>query len=232
MLDREDEWHLHLAVVGVAAALVPDIRASRSGRLAPPRPLVVTRASAEDVETAQLDAEERMGKSLESLQGNLATLRTGRAAPEILDRVVVDYYGAPTPLQQLAGVSVPSSSQLMVDPYDKSAIADIEKALIESNLGLTPNNDGAVIRLNIPQLTQDRRKGLAKEAKAIGEECKVAVRNIRRDAIDNVKKLEKNKEISEDASKEGQDDIQKLTDKFVKQIDARIAEKEKEILKV
>ena len=224
--------HLHLAVVGVASALVPDIRASRYGRFAAPRPLVVTRASAEDVETAQLDAEERMGKSLESLQGNLATLRTGRAAPEILDRVVVDYYGAPTPLQQLAGVSVPSSSQLMVDPYDKSAIADIEKALIESNLGLTPNNDGAVIRLNIPQLTQDRRKGLAKEAKAIGEECKVAVRNIRRDAIDNVKKLEKNKEISEDASKEGQDDIQKLTDKFVKQIDARIAEKEKEILKV
>jgi len=189
-------------------------------------------ASAEDVEETQMLAEEKMSKSLENLQGNLASLRTGRASPDILSRVTIDYYGAPTPLMQLASVSVTSSSQLLVDPYDKSAIADIERGIMDSNVGLTPNSDGEIIRLNVPQLTGDTRKTLAKEAKAIGEECKIAVRNIRRDAIETVKKFEKNKEIGEDVSKDGQDAVQKLTDSFVKKIDTTVAAKEKDILTV
>ena len=189
-------------------------------------------ASAEDVEETQMLAEEKMSKSLENLQGNLASLRTGRASPDILSRVTIDYYGAPTPLMQLASVSVTSSSQLLVDPYDKSAIADIERGIMDSNVGLTPNSDGEIIRLSVPQLTGDTRKTLAKEAKAIGEECKIAVRNIRRDAIETVKKFEKNKEIGEDVSKDGQDAVQKLTDSFVKKIDTAVAAKEKDILTV
>ena len=152
-------------------------------------------ASAEDVEETQMLAEEKMSKSLENLQGNLASLRTGRASPDILSRVTIDYYGAPTPLMQLASVSVTSSSQLLVDPYDKSAIADIERGIMDSNVGLTPNSDGEIIRLSVPQLTGDTRKTLAKEAKAIGEECKIAVRNIRRDAIETVKKFEKKRRL-------------------------------------
>jgi ribosome recycling factor len=195
------------------------------------RARVVTLA-VESAEEAELEAEEKMGKTIGNLQDNLGSLRTGRANPEILKRIMVEYYGAPTPLNQLCGISTPSGSQLMLDPFDKSCLADIERAIMESNLGLNPNSDGSVIRLNIPQLTEDRRKVLAKEAKAIGEEAKTSIRNIRRNAIESVKKFEKNKEISEDESKGTQDDIQKLTDKFVKNVDDNVALKEKEILKV
>jgi len=178
------------------------------------------------------DTESRMKKTLESLQENLNTIRTGRASPAILDRVMVEYYGAPTPLNQVAGISASSATQLLVDPYDKSTLTLIERAITESGVGLTPNNDGAVIRLNIPGLTQERRKELTKEAKSIGEDSKVAIRNIRRDVVEKLKKLEKNKEISKDESKTVQDNIQKVTDKFVKTSDEVVAQKEKDIMTI
>eukprot|EP00638_Chattonella_subsalsa_P003798 CAMPEP_0117758484 /NCGR_PEP_ID=MMETSP0947-20121206/15410_1 /TAXON_ID=44440 /ORGANISM="Chattonella subsalsa, Strain CCMP2191" /LENGTH=250 /DNA_ID=CAMNT_0005578689 /DNA_START=48 /DNA_END=800 /DNA_ORIENTATION=+ len=183
-----------------------------------------------DLSSLMKDAETRMSKSLESLKENLNTIRTGRASPAILDRVMVEYYGTETPLNQLASISTSSSTQLVVDPYDKSALADVERAIMESGVGLTPNNDGNVIRLNIPALTEERRKELSKEAKALGEEAKVAVRNIRRDVVDKVKKSEKAKELSKDESKDGQDDAQKLTDKYVKQADEIVSKKETDIM--
>lgn len=173
----------------------------------------------------------KMAKSLESLKANLQTLRTGRASPDILARIKVDYYGAETPLNQLASVSV-SGSQLVVSPYDKSVMKDIDSALLEANLGMTPSNDGEVIRLNIPALTEDRRKQILKQAKSVGEEAKVAVRNIRRGANDEVKKLEKAKTISEDLSRNVADDIQKATDKTIKDIESVVAAKEKDIMTV
>jgi len=186
----------------------------------------------EELEMIELDVEERMSKSVDSLSKNLGTISTGRANPSMLDRVVVEYFGAPTPLNQLAGVSVPSSSQLQIDAYDKSCLNDIEKALILADLGMTPNNDGSVIRLNIPTLTEERRKDLLKQVKALGEEGKVAVRNVRRDGVDKVKKLEKSSSISEDQSKDGQNSIQSLTDKFVKVIEEVVAKKEKDVTTV
>lgn len=140
--------------------------------------------------------------------------------------------GAETPLNQMATISVPSAQQLTVDPYDKSMCAEIEKAIIESSLGLTPNNDGTVIRINIPALTEDRRKDMLKQCKAMGEEGKVAIRNIRRDGVDSVKKMEKDGAIGEDQCKDGQDEMQKLTDQKVKEIDTIVADKEKEVMKV
>lgn len=190
-------------------------------------------AAFEDPEEVELDAEERMSKSIASVKQNLLTIRTGRANPSILDLVQVDYYGAPTPLNQMASISVPNSQQLTVEPYDKSILSDIERAIMEHpNLGLTPNNDGTVIRINIPTITEDRRKELLKQCKAIGEDGKVAIRNVRRDSVDSVKKMEKGKLIGEDESKGVQDDIQKLTDKFVKDIDAIVGDKEKEVMTV
>lgn len=186
----------------------------------------------ESIDEALMDAEDRMGKSVESVKTNLLTIRTGRASPNMLDRVQVDYYGAMTPLNQMASVSVASAQQLTIDPYDKSVLGDIERALMESELGLTPNNDGAVIRINIPSLTEDRRKEMLKQCKAIGEEGKVAVRNVRRDDVEAIKKLEKASEIGEDESKGGQDDIQKMTDKAVKEIDGIVSAKEKEVMTV
>jgi ribosome recycling factor len=188
--------------------------------------------SFEETEEIELDTEERMGKSTESVKKNLQTIRTGRANAAILDLVTVDYYGAPTPLNQMASISVPNSQQLNVDPYDKSVTGDIEKAIIESGLGLTPNNDGTLIRINIPQITEDRRKELLKQCKAIGEDGKVAVRNVRRDGVEAVKKIEKAGDIGEDESKGSQDSIQKLTDKFVKEIDTIVSSKEKEVMTV
>jgi ribosome recycling factor len=178
------------------------------------------------------DAEDRMSKSVESARLNLASIRTGRASSNILDRVKVDYYGAPTPLNQLAAVSVPSAQQLTVDPYDKSIINDIAKAISESNLGLTPNSDGSIIRINIPALTEDRRKEMLKQCKAIGEEGKVAVRNVRRDAVDSVKKMEKNSDIGKDEMLDGLDILQKMTDQSVKEIDTVVAKKEKDVMTV
>ena len=150
----------------------------------------------------------------------------------MLDRVKVSYYGVETPLNQLASISVSSAQQLSVDPYDKSQINEVEKAIFEADLGLTPTNDGSMIRVNIPALTEDRRKDMLKQCKAIGEEGKVAVRNIRRDGVDSIKKLEKKGDVSEDEMKDGLDSMQKLTDARVKEIDEIVAAKEKEVSKV
>mmetsp|Transcript_7788 Transcript_7788/g.14145 ORF Transcript_7788/g.14145 Transcript_7788/m.14145 type:complete len:250 (-) Transcript_7788:14-763(-) len=178
------------------------------------------------------DGEERMQKSMESVLANFNTIRTGRANPAILDRVMVSYYGVETPLRQLASISTPSSTVIAIDAFDKTSIKDIEKGILESDIGLTPQNDGVLIRLNIPQLTQDRRKEMVKQLKQLAEDGRVAVRNIRRDCVDKMKKLEKDSEVSKDEAKDGQDAIQKLTDKYVKQIDSLLADKEKEVMKV
>mmetsp|Transcript_15661 Transcript_15661/g.24369 ORF Transcript_15661/g.24369 Transcript_15661/m.24369 type:complete len:224 (-) Transcript_15661:199-870(-) len=187
---------------------------------------------AEEVDEIALEIEERMQKSCDSVVRNLQTISTGRANPAMLDRIQADYYGAPTPINQMASISVPSASQLQIDPYDKSSLGDIEKAIIMSDLGMTPQNDGSVIRINIPALTEERRKELLKKCKGIGEEGKVALRNVRRDGVDKIKKLEKASTIGEDQSKEGQDDIQKMTDKYVKNVDEIVAKKEKDVSKV
>lgn len=192
-------------------------------------PLFMT---AESIELVTMDVEERMEKSVESVKKNLVSIRTGRASANMLDRVKVDYYGALTPLNQMASISVPSSQQLGVEPYDKSVLGDIEKAIVEADLGITPQNDGTMIRLNIPQLTEDRRKDMLKQCKAIGEEGKVAVRNVRRDGVDSIKKQEKAGEIGEDEMKDGLDVCQKMTDKAVKEIDDIVATKEKEVMTV
>lgn len=186
----------------------------------------------EEIDLVEMDAEERMGKSIDSVKTNLNTIRTGRASSSMLDRVQVEYYGAMTPLNQMASISVPSSQQLTIDPFDKSCMADVEKALMESDLGLTPMNDGSCIRINIPALTEDRRKEMMKQCKAIGEDGKVAVRNVRRDCVETVKKMEKASECGEDEAKDGTDAIQKQTDKAVKEIDAIVAKKEKEVMTV
>ena len=184
------------------------------------------------IETIKQDAEERMGKAVANLKKEFASIRTGKASPALLDRIVVDYYGVPTPLNQMAGVSAPEARMLLIQPWDKSALGNIEKAILKSDLGLTPTNDGSVIRLVIPQLTQDSRKELGKKVKKFGEEAKVAVRNIRRDSNDEIKKLEKAKEITEDDSKAAQDVIQKMTDKYVAEVDKTAANKEAEIMEI
>lgn len=178
------------------------------------------------------DSADRMTKSVDSVRTALSGVRTGRASANILDRVKVDYYGVATPLNQMAGISVPSAQQLTVDPYDKTVINDIEKAIGQADLGLTPNNDGTIIRINIPPLTEDRRKELLKQCKALGEEGKVAVRNIRRDGVDHIKKMEKAGDVGEDEMKDGLDVMQKMTDKRVKEIDDIVAKKEKEVMTV
>ncbi|KAL3785393.1 hypothetical protein ACHAWO_013580 [Cyclotella atomus] len=185
--------------------------------------------SQEEMDLITMDAEERMDKTMSSLVENLATIRTGRANPNMLDRVEADYYGAMTPINQMATISVPSSQQLQISPFDKSSLTDIEKAIIYSGLGFTPNNDGSVIRINIPQLTEERRKELLKQCKSIGEEAKVAIRNIRRDGVDNIKKMEKNGDLGKDQALDGIDAIQKSTDDHVKRIDETVAKKEKEV---
>ncbi|WP_368292699.1 ribosome recycling factor [Dehalobacter sp. TBBPA1] len=178
------------------------------------------------------DAEEKMHKTEEVLKKDLASVRAGRANPAVLDKVSVDYYGTPTPINQLANVSVPDPRMITIQPWDKSSIKDIEKAILKSDLGLTPSNDGMVIRLNIPQLTAERRAEIVKTVKKKAEDAKVAVRNIRRELIDEIKQLEKDKTVSEDDSKKGQEKAQKLTDKTVKDIDEILEKKEKEIMEV
>ncbi|WP_226658301.1 ribosome recycling factor [Pseudalkalibacillus hwajinpoensis] len=177
-------------------------------------------------------AEERMQNGISSLKRELATLRAGRANASLLDKIQVDYYGAPTPVNQLAGISVPEARMLLIQPYDKTAIGDIEKAILKSDLGLTPSNDGNVIRLTIPALTEERRKDLVKLVKKYAEDGKVVIRNIRRDANDELKKKEKDGEITEDELRRGNDDVQKLTDKYVAEADSIAADKEKEIMEV
>jgi ribosome recycling factor len=178
------------------------------------------------------EAESLMQKSIEATQRSFNTIRTGRANASILDRVMVEYYGSPTPLKSLANISTPDASTIAIQPFDPSSVATIEKAISLSDLGLTPSNDGSIIRLNIPPLTNDRRKELVKVASKMAEEGKVAIRNIRRDAIDSIRKDEKNSDISEDESRDLQDEVQKSTDKFVKKIDEILAEKEQDIMKV
>ena len=178
------------------------------------------------------DAETSMQKAVEATQRAFNTIRTGRANASLLDRVTVEYYGTPTPLKSLANINTPDASTIMIQPYDKTSLNQIEKAISLSDIGLTPSNDGQLIRLNIPPLTSDRRKEFVKMAAKFAEEGKVSVRNVRRDAVDSVRKQEKNSEISEDEAKDIQDKIQKLTDKYTAKIDEILAEKEKDITTV
>jgi len=178
------------------------------------------------------DVEELMQKAVESTRHSFNTIRTGRANSSLLDRVMVEYYGTPTPLKSLANISTPDSSTLMIQPYDKGSLNVIEKAISLSDLGLTPNNDGQCVRLNIPQLTEERRKELVKQVAKLAEEGRVSVRNNRRQGIDDTRKKEKNGDITEDESRNLQDEIQKLTDKYIKKIDDLLADKEKDITKV
>ena len=176
--------------------------------------------------------EDKMEKSLDNLYGEYTSIRAGRANPHILDKITVDYYGSPTPLQQVGNISVPEARMIVIQPWEATILKDIEKALLMSDLGLTPTNDGKMIRLVFPELTEERRKELVKDVKKKGENAKVAVRNIRRDAMDAIKKKGKEDGISEDEIKEYQDDVQKSTDKYVAKIDAAVEEKSKEILTV
>ena len=178
------------------------------------------------------DAEQSMQKAVESTQRSFNTIRTGRANTSLLDRVVVEYYGAPTPLKSLANINTPDASTITIQPFDRGSLNLIEKAISMSDIGLTPNNDGSIIRLNIPPLTSDRRKELVKLAAKLAEEGKVSIRNIRRDAVDTVRKQEKNSEVSEDEARDLQDKIQKMTDKYITKIDEILAEKEKDITTV
>ena len=176
--------------------------------------------------------EEKMEKTISVLKEDLGVIRAGRANPTLLDKIMVDYYGTPTPLKQIAGVSAPEPRMIVVAPYDKSAIKDIEKAILTSDMGFNPSNDGSQIRISIPQLTEERRKELVKTVKKYTEEAKVQIRNARRDAIDKYKAMKKDGEITEDDLKETEKDIQNLTDKYIKEIDNISAAKEKEILEV
>ena len=178
------------------------------------------------------ESESRMEKSLSALRGELATIRAGRANPHILDEITVDYYGTATPLNQAANISVPEARMLQIQPWDASLLKEIEKAILTSDLGLVPTNDGKMIRILFPELTEDRRKELAKEVKKKGESAKVAVRNIRRDANDAAKKQNKDGDISDDELSNIESDVQKLTDKYIKEIDYTIEEKTKEIMTV
>ncbi|MGG3843128.1 ribosome recycling factor [Anoxybacillus kestanbolensis] len=177
-------------------------------------------------------AKEKMDKAVQAFSRELATIRAGRANPALLEKITVDYYGMPTPIIQLAGIQVPEARLLVIQPYDKSVLKEIEKAILASDLGLTPSNDGSVIRIAIPPLTEERRRELVKLVKKYAEEAKVAVRNIRRDANDELKKLEKNGEITEDELRGYTEDIQKLTDDHIAKIDAITKEKEKEVMEV
>lgn len=174
------------------------------------------------------DASERMKKAIEAFQRDLSTIRTGRANPNMLDRVMVDYYGSPTPVNQIAGISVVEGRQLVIKPYDRSSIKDIEHAIYEAELGLTPQNDGELIRIMVPALTEERRREFAKNVWKFAEHAKVSIRNIRRDANDEIKKTD----AREDEVKDGQERVQKLTDKFVKEIDEIAKNKEKDIMTV
>lgn len=186
----------------------------------------------EALEELFLFGEEKMEKAINQLKREFGSIRSGRANPLILDKVLVDYYGAPTALRQMSQVTVQDGTTLVISPYDKTAIKEIEKAIIKADLGIPPNSDGIVIRLAFPPLTEERRKEITKDVKKLGEDAKVAVRNARRDMVDDLKKLEKSENLPEDAVKDNQDEIQKLTDKYVGIIDKSVEEKEKEVLTV
>ena len=177
-------------------------------------------------------AKEKMNKSLNALGNEFASIRAGRANPAVLDKVMVDYYGSPTPINQMAAVSVAEARILVVQPWDRSTLKSIEKAILASDIGINPTNDGSVIRLVFPQLTEDRRKELCKDIKKYGEECKVTIRSIRRDTMDKFKKMKKNSEITEDDLKDCEKKVQDLTDKFCAEVDKSVSVKEKEIMTV
>lgn len=175
---------------------------------------------------------EKMTKTIDVLQDNLSTIRAGRANPAILNKINVEYYGVPTPLTQVASVSIPEARMIVIQPWDANILKDIEKEIIKSDIGIMPNNDGKVIRLTFPELTEERRKEIVKTVKKMGEDSKVAIRTIRRDALDFAKNLKKNNEISEDELKGEEENVQKITDKFVDEIDKIVAAKEKEVMQV
>lgn len=177
------------------------------------------------------DYNEKMQKSFDFLKDDLASIRAGRANPHVLDKIKVDYYGTPTPIQQVGNVSIPEARIIQIAPWDKTLIKDIEKAIMMSDLGITPSNDGTVIRLVFPELTEERRKQLTKDIRKKGEDAKVAVRNVRRDGNDALKKL-KGSDVSEDEINDLNDELQKITDKFIKEIDVAVEEKNKEIMTV
>ena len=179
-----------------------------------------------------LEGEDRMEKAIAQLKREFASIRTGRANPMILDKVTVDYYGVATPLRQISQVSVQEGTTLVIAPYDKTILKEIEKALVKADLGITPNSDGIVIRLQFPPLTEDKRREITKDVKKVCEDAKVAIRNIRRDMADGVKKLEKSENLPEDVVKDKQNEVQKLTDKYIGISDSLEAEKEKEVMTV
>ena len=186
----------------------------------------------EAIEELFLFGEEKMEKAINKLKREFSSIRSGRANPLMLDKVIVDYYGAPTALRQMSQVSVQDGTTLVISPYDKSIMKEIEKAIIKAEIGVTPNSDGIVIRLAFPPLTEERRRAITKDVKRIGEDTKVAVRNARRDMVDDLKKLEKSENLPEDVVKDNQDEIQKLTDKYIKVVDTTVEEKEKEVMTV
>ncbi|CAL5207009.1 unnamed protein product [Lathyrus oleraceus] len=197
---------------------------------------IVRAATIEEIEaekaSIEKDVKNRMEKTLDNVRSNFSSIRTGRATPTMLDKIEVEYYGSPVSLKSIAQISTPDASSLLVQPYDKSILKSIEKAIVNSDVGLTPNNDGDVIRLSIPQLTSDRRKELTKIVSKQVEEGKVALRNIRRDALKAYEKLEKEKKLSEDNVKDLSSDLQKLTDDYIKKVDVIYKQKEKELLTV
>lgn len=186
----------------------------------------------DSLEELFLFGEEKMEKAINQLKREFGQIRSGRANPLILDKVIVEYYGAPTPLRQMSQVTVQDGTTLVITPFDKSTFKDIEKAIIKAEIGITPNSDGTCIRLAFPPLTEERRKEIVKDVKKIGEDAKVAVRNVRRDMTDSLKKIEKEEKLPEDSVKDNQDKIQKLTDKYTGIIDSNVSDKEKEVLTV
>lgn len=178
------------------------------------------------------NTKEKMDKCIQAYSRELASIRAGRASASLLDRLTVDYYGAPTPINQMASISVPEARMLVIQPYDKSILGDIEKSILKSDLGLNPVNDGSIIRLSVPALTEERRRDLVKQVKKEAEEAKIAIRNVRRDGNDDLKKLEKNGEITEDALRGYSDDVQKMTDEHIAKVDQMAKDKEKEIMEV
>jgi ribosome recycling factor len=182
--------------------------------------------------TVMNDTKQKMTNAIQAFSRELSSIRAGRATPAILDKLSIDYYGSPTPVNQVAGISIPEARLIMIQPYDKSVLGDIEKAILKSDLGLSPSNDGSVIRLAVPALTEERRKDLVKQVKKEAEEAKVGIRNIRRDANDEFKKLQKKSEITEDDLRNYSEDVQKLTDSNIAKIDELAKEKEKEIMEV
>lgn len=176
--------------------------------------------------------EEKMNKTISVFEENLSEIRAGRANPAILNKITVDYYGVPTPINQVAGISVPEARMILIQPWDMNLLKEIEKEILKSDIGINPNNDGKVIRLNFPELNEERRKEIVKDIRKLAEEAKVAIRSIRRDAMDEAKEMQKKSEITEDNLKNEENEIQKLTDKKVEEIDSMLASKEREVMSI